>query len=246
MVSVTLTISFLQPPNSNDITVLLIHSEQWFTKCGSQTSRKGDVITRNADPQATHQIYWTRSWFSPRCLNKPTRWSWRTPRWDTTHVRMLLQTRIPEWVAMSSSRGSSQPRDRTDFFTIWASTEPKNIYAQEQRQSYLVYYPEYFFNWERRGNDTKEDPNVKQTPAMPFIMQSPIRCIRIRNLNMRRWSSTEITVNSKPPLKCPPWFISRSQDEASVCLGKWSFTNYLHWTWAQTLSLFFSKSRQSK
>ena len=113
MVSVTLTISFLQPPNSNDITVLLIHSEQWFTKCGSQTSRKGDVITRNADPQATHQIYWTRSWFSPRCLNKPTRWSWRTPRWDTTHVRMLLQTRIPEWVAMSSSRGSSQPRDRT-------------------------------------------------------------------------------------------------------------------------------------
>ena len=105
MVSVTLTISFLQPPNSNDITVLLIHSEQWFTKCRSQTSRKGDVITRNADPQATHQIYWTRSWFSPRCLNKPTRWSWRTPRWDTTHVRMLLQTRIPEWVAMSSSRG---------------------------------------------------------------------------------------------------------------------------------------------
>ena len=37
----------------------------------------------------------------------------------------ILQTRIPEWIAMPSSRGSSQPRDRTQvsciagrFFTI--------------------------------------------------------------------------------------------------------------------------------
>ena len=42
----------------------------------------------------------------------------------------ILQTRILEWVAMSSSRGSSQPRDKTQishiaggFFTIWATRE---------------------------------------------------------------------------------------------------------------------------
>ena len=42
----------------------------------------------------------------------------------------VLQARILEWVAMPSSRGSSQPRDRTQvshiagrFFTIWATRE---------------------------------------------------------------------------------------------------------------------------
>ena len=42
----------------------------------------------------------------------------------------ILQARIVEWVAMLSSRGSSQPRNRTQvsriagrFFTIWATRE---------------------------------------------------------------------------------------------------------------------------
>ena len=46
-------------------------------------------------------------------------------------VHGILQTRILEWVAISSSRGSSQPRDRTQvfcitgrFFTIWATKKP--------------------------------------------------------------------------------------------------------------------------
>ena len=46
----------------------------------------------------------------------------------------ILQARILEWVAMPSSRGSSQPRDQTQvsqiaggFFTIWATREiPKS------------------------------------------------------------------------------------------------------------------------
>ena len=53
--------------------------------------------------------------------------------WATTHQAPLsmgiLQARILEWVAMPSSRGSSQPRDWTQvshsagrFFTIWATT----------------------------------------------------------------------------------------------------------------------------
>ena len=44
-------------------------------------------------------------------------------------VHGILQARIPEWVAIRFSRGSSQPRDQTPqvsciadrFFTVWAT-----------------------------------------------------------------------------------------------------------------------------
>ncbi|MDK6445863.1 hypothetical protein QP104_08090, partial [Alloscardovia omnicolens] len=45
-------------------------------------------------------------------------------------VHGTLQARIPEWIAIPFSRGSSQSRDRTQvsciaggFFTIWATRE---------------------------------------------------------------------------------------------------------------------------
>ena len=55
----------------------------------------------------------------------------------------FLQEKIQEWVAMPSSRGSSQPRDWTQdsriagrFFTIWATREAlKNLQA-----TYLPYH----------------------------------------------------------------------------------------------------------
>ena len=44
-------------------------------------------------------------------------------------VRLVVQARVPEWVAISFSRGSSQLRNRTQvsciadrFFTNWATT----------------------------------------------------------------------------------------------------------------------------
>ena len=47
-------------------------------------------------------------------------------------VHGILQARILEWIAMPSSRGSSQPRDRTQvsgieggFFSVWATREAK-------------------------------------------------------------------------------------------------------------------------
>ena len=49
----------------------------------------------------------------------------------------ILQARILEWVAFPFSRGSSQPRDRTQvswiagrFFTSWATWEALDIYAE--------------------------------------------------------------------------------------------------------------------
>ena len=49
----------------------------------------------------------------------------------------ILQARTPEWVAMPSSRGSSQPRDQTQiphiagrFCTIWATSEAQEHFLQ--------------------------------------------------------------------------------------------------------------------
>ena len=55
---------------------------------------------------------------------------WTTCSLPGPSVHGILQTRILEWVAMPSSRGSSRPRDRIQvfsiagrFFTIWATRE---------------------------------------------------------------------------------------------------------------------------
>ena len=49
-------------------------------------------------------------------------------------VHGILQAKILEWVAMLSSRGSSQPRDQTQvfciagrFFTVWTTREARNM-----------------------------------------------------------------------------------------------------------------------
>ena len=51
----------------------------------------------------------------------------------------ILQARILERVAISFSRGSSQPRDRTQvsctagrFFTIWATREAPNYHMTQE------------------------------------------------------------------------------------------------------------------
>ena len=50
-------------------------------------------------------------------------------------VHGIFQTRIPEWVSISFSRGSSQPRDQTwvsyiagKLFTIWATRETLRMF----------------------------------------------------------------------------------------------------------------------
>ena len=53
-------------------------------------------------------------------------------------VHGILQARILEWVAISFSRGSSQPRDQTQvfhitgrFFTNWATREARRYYYEQ-------------------------------------------------------------------------------------------------------------------
>ena len=71
---------------------------------------------------------------SLRCV-----WLFVTP-WIVAHQAPLsmgiLQARMLEWIAMPSSRGSSQPKDQTqishtvgDFFTIWATREAQDYWS---------------------------------------------------------------------------------------------------------------------
>ena len=61
--------------------------------------------------------------------------AWTIPRQAPLSMG-ILQARTLEWVVMSSSRGSSQPRDRIqvshiagDFFTIWATWEAQEYWS---------------------------------------------------------------------------------------------------------------------
>ena len=66
------------------------------------------------------------------CPTLATRW---TAACQAPLSMGILQARILEWVAMASSRGSSQPRDRTQasciagrFFTVWAIREAQEYW----------------------------------------------------------------------------------------------------------------------
>ena len=72
-------------------------------------------------------------------------WLFVTP-WTVAHQAPLameiLQARILEWVAMPSSRGSSQPRDQTQvsrvagrFFTIWTTREALQAHSTSPNKS---------------------------------------------------------------------------------------------------------------
>ena len=59
-----------------------------------------------------------------------------------SYINMISQTRILEWVAISFSRGSFQPKDQTHvscsagrFFIIWATREVSNHYSVQFSRS---------------------------------------------------------------------------------------------------------------
>ena len=69
----------------------------------------------------------------------------------------ILQARILKWVAISFSRGSSQPRDQTQvsrivggFFTIWVTRKAPNIYFTVPYQvlvaAYGIQFPDQEWN----------------------------------------------------------------------------------------------------
>ena len=83
---------------------------------------------------------WKRSSLSRVTLSNP----WTAARQAPLSMG-ILQARMQQWVAMSSSRGSSPPRDQTEvfsiaggFFTVWATgtkTNKQTIVGQGQPAS---------------------------------------------------------------------------------------------------------------
>ena len=73
---------------------------------------------------------WKNEWMKV-AQSCPTLWDLTDCSPPGSSVHGMLQARIPEWVAISFSRGSSQSRYWTQvsciaggFFTIWATREP--------------------------------------------------------------------------------------------------------------------------
>ena len=85
-------------------------------------------------------------------------------------VHGILQARILEWVAMPSSRGSSQASDRTQvshiaggFLTSWATREARETHTQPQEEKFtwkisgsiLCNHPHLraLLGWEQKGSE---------------------------------------------------------------------------------------------
>ena len=91
---------------------------------------EGDFLRISCPEIATvHDILWkkVKVWVAQLCL---TLWDPTDCSPPGSSVHGILQARILEWVAIPFSRGSSQPRDRTQvsliaggFFTIWVIRE---------------------------------------------------------------------------------------------------------------------------
>ena len=105
-------------------------------------------------------------------------------------ARGILQASILEWVVMSSSRGSSQPRDQTQvshvvgrLFTVWAIREAKNtgvgslsllqgIFPTQGSNPGLLHC-----GWILYCLSHKRSPRIREWVAYPFSSRSS----RLRN-----------------------------------------------------------------
>ena len=102
------------------------------------------VPTRHTFISVGHRNQWLLGkWYHTCKRPKGAKWSEVAQSWLTlcdpvdcsppgSSVHGILQARILEWIAISFSRGSSQPRDRTQVscsagrcFILWATREAK-------------------------------------------------------------------------------------------------------------------------
>ena len=87
----------------------------------------------------------------------------------------ILQARILEWVPMPSSRGSSQPRDRTQvsctagrFFTIWATREALFPSFTMKQLWLTICSPRFLCSPEKNSKN-----NSKMAPCSQWVLNSP-------------------------------------------------------------------------
>ena len=121
----------------------------------------------------------------------------RSTLWDSSDcaARGILQARILRWVAISFSRGSSQPRDWTcishitgRFFTVWANREAQRTIAAAAAKS-------------RQSCPPLCDPIDGSPPgsAMAGILQArTLEWVAISFSNAWRWSRSVMSDSSRP------------------------------------------------
>ena len=146
-------------------------------------------------------------------------------------VHGIFQARILEWVAMPSSRGSSQPRDQTQvsciagrFLTVWATREVPWKKSYDKSRQHIKKRKQYFANkdpysqsygfssdhvwmWEL---DHKEDWIPTNwcfwTVVLEKTLESPLDCKEIKPVNPKRnqsWIFIERThAKAEPPILC--------------------------------------------
>ena len=118
-------------------------------------------------------------------------------------VHGSLQARILEWIVISYSRGSSQPRDQTwvsciagGFFTIWAPGRPMLCYMSTQNLQRLTEgissWHLYYYNWSLNNMFLNcVDPltvDSFQQRTLPVFTAHP------RWLNPRMWGTVALKV----------------------------------------------------
>ena len=86
-----------------------------------------------------------------------------------SYVHGILQARIPEWVAIAFSKGSSGPRDRTwvsciegRFFTFWGTREAQEQIRLNQKKAHQSEYSAYqvSITWGSRGSSLLKRPGL--------------------------------------------------------------------------------------
>ena len=90
-------------------------------------------------------------------------------------VHGIFQARILEWVAISFSRGSSQPRDWTPVarivsrrFTVWATREGQLILAHCKS-----------FKWLKKCIEKKNSPILDYNSLVTFSSGQSFSCVRL-------------------------------------------------------------------
>ena len=118
---------------NNDLSVKLCY----YTQADTQTFHVA-VFLQNLNSLTRVPYTWKQKYFFMRSevtQSCATLWDLMNCSLPGSSVHGLFQARVLEWVAISFSRGSSQPRDWTQVshiagrcFTIWATREAWNIF----------------------------------------------------------------------------------------------------------------------
>ena len=111
-------------------------------------------------------------------------------------VHRILQARILEWVAFPFSRGSSQPRDRTQvshiaggFFTSWVTRETHIIYGSKANSKPV----NTSRSW-KQNLRTKSQLHLKLQPIDTFLTLLPV--FLYKSFSSARISKALLTASS--------------------------------------------------